>query len=77
MTKDWNPTMEWLAIIELTKPAYGWVGATSHQPLKAGDRSTLLKGNMDQVYLPGLAADGNGVSSPYAFVSYYGSIAPG
>jgi hypothetical protein len=74
VTKAWNPTMEWLAIVELTRPAYGWVGPARHQPLRDGDSSTLLMGNMDQVYLPGLAADGNGVSSPYAFLYYYGSM---
>ena len=74
VTKDWNPTMEWLAIIELTKPAYGWVGAARHQPVQAGDRSALLIGNLEQVYMPGLAADGNGTSSPYAFLYYYGSM---
>ena len=32
VTKEWNPTMAWLVIVELTKPAYGWVGAIRHTP---------------------------------------------
>lgn len=74
VSKEWNPTMEWLAIIELTKPAYGWVGPTRAQPLKHGDPSVILVGNYEQVYMPRLAGDGDGRSSPFAFVSYYGSM---
>jgi hypothetical protein len=74
VTKEWNPTMEWLAIIELTKPVYGWAGPARHQPLQAGDRTTLLIGNLEQVFVPGLAGDGNGTSSEYAFLYYYGSL---
>jgi len=71
VTKQWNPTMESLAIIELKRPMYGLVGPARHQPLSAGDRSTLLIGNLEQAYVPGLAAGGDGVSSPYAFIYAY------
>jgi hypothetical protein len=70
----WNPTLEWLAIIELTRPVYGWVGLIRQQPLMPGHRTVLLLGNLDQAYVPGLAGSGGGLSSPYAFVSSYGSV---
>jgi|SoiMetStandDraft_2_1073263.scaffolds.fasta_scaffold32274_4 hypothetical protein len=74
VSPDWNPTMEWLVIIELTKPVYGWVGPARHQPVKDGDRSALFMGNADQAYVPGLATGGNGMSSPFANIYYYGSM---
>jgi hypothetical protein len=75
VNRKWNPTMEWLVLIELTGEAYGWVGPTRHQPVEGQDRSALLIGNLPQVYMPGLAGGGNGSSSPYAFIYYYGSVA--
>jgi hypothetical protein len=74
VTRDWNPTLEWLAIIELTRSAYGWVGTIRPQPETHGHRSVLLMGNLDQAYVPGLGDGAAGQSSPYAFLSYYGSV---
>ena len=75
VTREWNPTMEWLVIVQLTRPAYGWVGAIRHQPAIQGDRSVLLAGNAEQVYLPGLATGGDDRRSDAATIVYYGSIA--
>jgi hypothetical protein len=72
VTEEWNPSMDWLAIIELTTKAFGWVGPATPQPARSGDRSVLLMGHAEQVYMPGLAGAGDGQSSPYAFVQYYG-----
>jgi hypothetical protein len=72
VSRNWNPTMESLAIIELTKPVYAWAGPTRPQPVDQGDRSVMLLGNFDQLYVPGLAGAGNGTSSPCANVVFYG-----
>jgi hypothetical protein len=74
VTKEWNPTMEWLVIVQLSKPAYGWVGSIRHQPAQQGDRSVLLAGNADQVFMPGLAAGGDDRKSDVATIFYYGAI---
>src|SRR5207248_9630856 len=37
----WNPTMEWLMVIELKQPVYGWIGPARPQPLDGHDRSVL------------------------------------
>jgi hypothetical protein len=71
VTTQWNPTMEYLVTIELKAPIYGLVGPARHQPLNQGDRSTLLIGNLEQAYIPGLSGDANGLSSPYAFIYSY------
>ncbi len=54
----WNPSMDWLMIIELKRRVYAWVGPVRPQPLDGRDRSLLLLGNFDQAYVPGLAAPG-------------------
>ena len=75
VTKQWNPTMEWLVIVQLTQSAYGWVGSIGHQPAQQGDRTVLLPGNAEQVYMPGLATSGDDRSSSAATIFYYGSMA--
>lgn len=75
VAKEWNPSMEWLVIVQLTQPAYGWVGAIRHQPAQQGERSVLLAGNADQAYMPGLARAGDDRASDVATIFYYGSIA--
>jgi hypothetical protein len=75
VTREWNPTLEWLVIIQLTQPAYGWVGAIRHQPAQQGDRSVLLPGSAEQVFMPGLARAGDDRVSDVATIFYYGSIA--
>jgi hypothetical protein len=68
----WNPTMEWLMVVELKKAVYGWLGPTRPQPLDGSDRSVLLLGNYDQVYVPGLGAAG-ATASDAATLVYFGS----
>jgi hypothetical protein len=68
--------MESLAIIELTKPVYAWAGPTRPQPLNQDDRSVMLLGNFDQLYVPGLAGAADGTSSPHAYVVFYGLMEP-
>ena len=74
VTRQWNPTLEWLAIIELTQSVYGWVGLTRQQPETHGHRSVLLMGNLEQAYVPGLGDGAGGQGSRYALLSYYGSV---
>src|SRR5258706_15244200 len=69
-----NPHMDWMLIVTLKDPAYGWVGNTAAQPERAHDRKVWLQGGLSQVWLPGLAAGGNGTSSPHAFIDYFGAI---
>src|SRR5262245_39588661 len=45
VNKGWSPTMEYVAVIELTDSVFGWVGTTSPQPLDGTDRSVLLLGH--------------------------------
>jgi hypothetical protein len=58
VAKPWNPSMDWLIIIELKRPVYAWVGPAQPQPLDGRDRSVLLVGNFEQAFVPGLAAQG-------------------
>jgi hypothetical protein len=58
VTEIWNPNMDWLYVFELLQPVYAWIGPAKPQPLKAGDRSVLLLGHLDQAYVPDLAAEG-------------------
>lgn len=74
VTRQWNPTLEWLAVIELTQSVYGWVGLTRQQPEIHGHRSVILMGNLEQAYVPGLGEGTSGQGSRYAFLSYYGSV---
>lgn len=68
----WNPTMEWLMIIELKKPFYAWLGAARPQPQDGRNRSVLLLGQYEQAFVPGLAPRGS-TSSDAAVLLYYGS----
>ena len=68
----WNPTMDWLMILELKKAVYAWVGPTKPQPLSIADRSVILLGNYDQAYVPDLAP-AEAMASEAATLAYYGS----
>ncbi len=68
----WNPMMEWLSIVELRQPVYAWIGPTRPQPLDGMDRSVMLRGQLDQAFVPGLAKPGS-VSSDAAVLVYYGN----
>jgi len=74
VTTSWNPTMDWLVIIELTQPIYAFAGAARSQPVSGNDRSALFIGSLDQLYVPGLAAKDNPMSSDVATMFYYGSM---
>ncbi|MDQ3258246.1 MAG: hypothetical protein M3R15_30905 [Acidobacteriota bacterium] len=74
VTIEWNPAMNWLCIIMLTKSVYAWCGPVQYQPLTEQDRKVLLPGNFDQIYLPNLAGGTNGMSSRVAMVEYFGEI---
>jgi hypothetical protein len=73
VTQEWNPAMEKLAVIELQQPVFGWVGRTAHQPAREGDRSVLLLGDFEQVYVPNLADDARGLSSRFAMLIFHGT----
>ena len=72
VTTQWNPQMDWLSIISLRQPAYAWVGTISAQPLNEGDRSIMLMGGLEQVFLPGLASRSNPFDGTYARTVYFG-----
>ena len=67
----WNPDMDWLMIFELKRSVYAWIGPAKPQPL-AGEGSPILLGNLNQAYVPDLAAPWAMVSEAGALV-YYGS----
>jgi hypothetical protein len=71
---EFNPHMDWLLIAKLKDPAYGWFGEAAAQPERAHDRKVWLLGGLPQIWLPGLAAGGDGTSSPHAFIDYFGPI---
>lgn len=71
----WNPGMDWLTILELTKPVQAWVGPARPQPLSSGDRSVMLLGNYDQAYVPGLAP-ADAITSEAGMLVYFGSALP-
>jgi hypothetical protein len=73
VTKQWNPTMEWMVIIELLTAAYGWVGPTRYQPADEGNYSVLLPGSANQVYIPNLARHSD-VTSDAASIYWYGAV---
>src|SRR5579871_1510055 len=51
----WNPTMDWLVVVQLKLPVYAWVGPAKPQPLDGANRAVLLLGNFDQAFVPGLS----------------------
>ncbi len=75
VTREFNPHMDWIAIVKMKSAAYGWVGITASQPEFKGDRQVLLAGGLEQIWLPGLAAKGE-TSSAHAYIDYFGSFEP-
>jgi len=72
----WNPLMDNLCIIELTKPAWVWRGPCRYQPTDP-EGKIFYMGGLDQVYLPDLARGTEDVvtdSSSYAFIVYFGRV---
>jgi hypothetical protein len=68
----WNPAMDWLIIVELKQPVYGWIGPARRQWLPSRERPGFLPGNYVQAYVPGLAPK-DATSSQAAMLTYYGS----
>ncbi len=51
--EQWNEKMDQVVCIELTKPAYAWIGRTQSQT-KTNFDNVHFMGNLEQVFLPGL-----------------------
>jgi len=75
VTHEFNPHMDWIAVVKIRNAAYGWVGKTAAQPEFKGDSHVLLMGGLDQIWLPGLAAKG-ATASAHAYIDYFGSFEP-
>jgi hypothetical protein len=70
---DWNPKMDWLTILDVTKPVYAWVGPARPQPFSGGHRSVMLLGNYEQAFVPGLAPP-ESMASDAARLEYFGAL---
>jgi hypothetical protein len=75
VTHEFNPHMDWIAVVKMRNPAYGWVGKTAGQPEFKGQRQVWLMGGLEQIWLPGLAPEG-ATTSPNAYIDYFGSFEP-
>ncbi len=73
VTHEFNPDMDWVAVVKIKNAAYGWVGRTAAQRERRRDSHVLLIGGLDQIWLPGLAAKGQ-TTSPHAYLDYFGSF---
>lgn len=69
--KQFNPKMEWIAIIYLTQSVYGWSGVAARQ-LASPAANIYLAGGLEQVFLPNLATAPSGMASDYARMRYFG-----
>lgn len=69
--KQFNAKMEWISIIYLTRAAYGWRGQAGRQ-LANPAANIYLGGGEEQIYLPNLATDPNGMASDYARMRFFG-----
>ncbi len=76
ITREFNPHMDWALIVSIKVPVYGWVGRAAGQREFKDDAQVWLLGGLVQLWMPGLAAGGNGTSSPYAFIESFGAIEP-
>ena len=63
--------MEWICVIYLTQPVFGWSGKAARQ--LATDKSNIyFAGGAEQVFLPNLAGDPEATSSKYARMRFFG-----
>jgi len=69
--KKFNPRMEWICVIYLTQPVYGWTGKAARQLATEG-ANIYLGGGAEQVFLPNLAADPLATASKYARMRFFG-----
>jgi hypothetical protein len=74
VTKEFSPTMDKIVIVEVKESVYGWIGPATHQPATGGDRSVLLLGNFQQLYIPNLASDSRGLTSKVGMLIYHGMV---
>ncbi len=63
--------MEWICVIYLTQPVFGWSGKAARQLATEG-ANTYLGGGAEQVFLPNLAADPLVTASKYARMRFFG-----
>lgn len=69
--RQFNAKMEWICVIYLTQPAYGWSGKAARQP--AADHSNIyFGGGGEQIFLPNLAANPLATASQYARMRFFG-----
>ncbi len=69
--KEFNARMEWICVIYLTQPVFGWSGKAARQLATEG-ANTYLGGGAEQVFLPNLAADPLVTASKYARMRFFG-----
>ncbi len=66
VTTKFNPELEGLAQIILTKQVYAWKGKARHQ--EDSIRQVTYLGGAEQFYLPHLASDDESMRSDYAYM---------
>jgi hypothetical protein len=69
--KEFNARMEWICVIYLTQPVFGWTGKAARQLATPG-ANIYFGGGGEQVYLPNLAADPLATASRYARMRFFG-----
>jgi hypothetical protein len=78
--EEWNPAMSDVTEMTLKEPVWGWQGQAKHQTepsydspdAKPEDQGKVnYMGGAQQTYLPGLAADKQGMRSDHAYISRY------
>jgi hypothetical protein len=68
----WNPAMDWLTILELSKPVYGWIGPAKPQGVWGSGSPATFLGNRNQIYVPNLAPE-DAMTSDAARLAYVGN----
>jgi len=71
VSKEFNARMEWICVIYLTQPVFGWAGKAARQLATEG-ANIYLGGGAEQVFLPNLAADPLATASNYARMRFFG-----
>jgi hypothetical protein len=70
VSKEFNPKMEWICVIYLTQPVYGWSGKAARQ-LATEAANVFLAGGETKVFLPHLAGPSD-MASKYAQMRFFG-----
>jgi hypothetical protein len=73
VTTKFSQELDSLVQIQLTKPVYCWKGIVKHQADAV--RGVTYLGGGEQLYLPHLASDKDGLSSDVAQMHYFGFVA--